>query len=118
MSERSVKCPTCPFEFAKLVDAGDFRAYRCPRCEWQRTTTDTRSTNRPADVCALCDAPIEDLTVGADHHLYLGSGWVHGGGREYIPVHGSCGRMGHWPEGCPAYDRDSALIRERLVAEP
>jgi hypothetical protein len=88
MSERSVKCPACPFSFARLVDAGDHHAYHCPTCEWQKPTTDRRPGNRPADVCALCDTPI-DLTQ-RDYHLYLGPGWVHGGGRENIPVHLSC----------------------------
>lgn len=89
MSERSVKCPRCTFSFASLVDAGGFRAYQCPTCEWTELTSDRRPGNRPADVCALCDGPI-DLAATIDHHLYLGPGWVHGGGREYIPVHHSC----------------------------
>lgn len=88
MSERSVRCPVCPFSFARLVDAGGFRAYACPTCDWERKTGDTRSGNRPADVCALCDRAI-DLT-SHDHHLYVGPGWVHGGGRENIPIHMTC----------------------------
>ncbi len=43
--------------------------------------------NRPQDVCALCDHAI---TADQMLHLYLGPGWVHGGGRECIPVHWHC----------------------------
>lgn len=93
MSERSVRCPECPFSFCRLTDAGDFRAYVCPRCGWQLGTTDNRPGNRPADVCALCDRAI-DLTT-TDHHLYLGPGWVHGGGRESIPTHMTCLNAAH-----------------------
>jgi len=88
VSERSVQCPRCLFSFARLVDAGDFHAYRCPTCDWTRETTDRRPGNRPADVCALCDTAI-DLT-GSNHHLYVGPGWIYGGGREYIPIHRLC----------------------------
>lgn len=88
MSERSVRCPVCVFSFCRLVDAGDFHAYVCPDCGWQRATADRRPGNRPADVCGLCDRPI-DLTT-SDHHLYLGPGWVHGGGREHLPIHRTC----------------------------
>lgn len=64
--------------------------------------------NRPADVCALCDRPIEGVgqgphgfaAPGSDHHRYVGPGWVHGGGRECIATHWSCltadrGRLMH-----------------------
>ena len=88
MSARSARCPECLFSFARLVDAGDHHAYHCPTCDWQRATDNRRPGNRPADVCALCDTAI-DLTT-SDHHLYLGPGWVHGGGREHIPVHYLC----------------------------
>ena len=106
MSERSVRCPVCPFSFARLVDSGDYHAYACPTCGWTRATTDRRPGNRPADVCALCDTPI-DLT-SHDHHLYLGTGWVHGGGREHAPIHMTCSqamdryeRTGTlWTDGC------------------
>lgn len=33
MAERSVKCPVCPFQFASLVDAGNYHAYLCPGCK-------------------------------------------------------------------------------------
>lgn len=47
--------------------------------------------NRPPDVCALCDRPIDLARSGyAGLHLFLGKGWVHGGGREHIPVHYGC----------------------------
>lgn len=106
MSERSVKCPVCPFSFARLVDAGDYRAYVCPACEWSRATDDRRPGNRPADVCGLCDGPI-DLT-STDYHLYLGPGWVHGGGREHLPIHHTCANAARaarrtgtiWTDGC------------------
>jgi len=116
MAERSVKCPTCPFQFASLVDAGNYHAYLCPDCGWERPTTDRRSANRPADVCSLCDTPISLRGTAADHHLYVGSGWVHGGGREYIPVHISCMHASTYPEGCPAQEIAAARVRERLVA--
>lgn len=106
MSERSVRCPLCRFSFARLVDAGDFHAYVCPDCGWTQHTHDRRPGNRPADVCALCDSPI-DLTT-SDHHLYLGPGWVHGGGREYAPIHMTCSQAADryirsgtlWTDGC------------------
>jgi hypothetical protein len=88
VSERSVRCPLCRFSFARLIDAGDYHAYRCFDCGWARLTDNRRPGNRPPDVCGLCDSAI-DLTTG-DHHLYLGPGWVHGGGRDYIPVHYTC----------------------------
>lgn len=103
MSERSVRCPECPFSFARLVDAGDFHAYRCPTCKWELPTTDIRLGNRPADVCGLCDTPI-DLTA-TDYHLYLGPVWAHGGGRESMPVHWSCA----------AYD-DMSIARDMAEA--
>lgn len=115
MSERSVQCPRCPFQFAKLVDAGGYRAYHCPACEWTQATTDERPGNRPADVCGLCDTPIHPLAYPSDHHLYVGSGVVHGGGREYIPVHGSCLNIKTLSEGCPAYENAVRRIGERLV---
>lgn len=106
MSERSIRCPECPFSFARLVDAGGYRAYHCPTCAWSAPTTNRRPGNRPADVCGLCDTPI-DLTT-TDHHIYLGPGWVHGGGRENLPIHMSCAdaiwayeRTGTlWTDGC------------------
>ena len=94
MSERSVRCPECPYSFARLVDAGDFHAYACPTCAWTKPTTDRRPGNRPADVCALCDTAI-DLTIQGGWeslHLYVGPGMVHGGGRENIPIHLGCGQ--------------------------
>ena len=91
MTERSVRCPVCPYSFARLVDAGNFHAYQCPTCGWTRPTEDQRPGNRPADVCAYCDRPI-NLTIGGHSglHLYVGSGRVHGGGRDHIPVHSGC----------------------------
>jgi len=101
MSERSVRCPRCTYSFARLVDAGDFHAYSCPTCDWKLVTSDRRPGNRPADACALCDRPI-DLT-DSDHHLYLGPGWVHGGGREMIPIHVTC------VQAMRAYERTGTL---------
>lgn len=118
MGERSVRCPVCPCSFARLVDAGDHHAYACPTCEWSKPTTDRRPGNRPADVCALCDRPI-DLTT-TDHHIYLGPEWVHGGGRENAPIHRTCAdamsayeRTGTlWTDGCccpPAWQKITGL---------
>jgi len=115
------RCPRCVFSFARLVDAGDFHAYVCPDCEWQRPTSDRRPGNRPADVCALCDRPI-DLTE-RDHHLYLGSGWVHGGGREHIPVHMTClgaGRRAQvtdtiWTEDCSCPSAWQQVTGDHLI---
>lgn len=120
MSERSVRCPVCTFAFARLVDAGDHHAYHCTDCDWQQPTTDRRPGNRPADVCALCDTPIDNLSIygGSDHHLFVGPGVVHGGGREYIPVHGSCLTIKSTPEGCPLYESSAARIAARLGAIP
>jgi hypothetical protein len=115
MTERSVKCPVCRFQFARLVDAGGYRAYHCPGCEWSQPTNDRRPGNRPADVCALCDTVISPLTYPSDHHLYVGTGVVHGGGREHIPVHGSCLEILSYPVGCPAYESSIARIKARLV---
>lgn len=86
-----MKCPVCPFSFARLVDAGNFHAYVCAECGWTRKTTDRRPGNRPADVCALCDQAVDaaDRKI-ANYHLYVGPGWVHGGGRETIPIHRLC----------------------------
>jgi hypothetical protein len=114
MSERSMRCPDCPFSFARLVDAGDFHAYVCPDCGWTKPTTDRRPGNRPADVCALCDTPIALRGPSADHHLYIGPGWVHGGGREYAPIHRTCGRIDHLDEGVPLYFAMRAVVAERL----
>jgi len=102
------------------VDAGDRHAYQCPTCEWGKPTTDRRPGNRPADVCALCDQAI-DLTT-SDHHLYLGSGWVHGGGRENIPIHASCSeamrayeRTGTlWTNGCSCPERWHQITGEHM----
>lgn len=60
------------------------------------------SGNRPNDVCGLCDRPI---TGGgfASLHLYLGPGWVHGGGRESCPVHHGCAWLGSLGEDTPVY---------------
>ena len=96
-----MKCPHCTFSFARLVDAGGYHAYACPTCDWRQPSTDTRPGNRPADVCALCDRPI-DLTT-SDHHLYLGPGWVHGGGREHAPIHVTCS------QAMRAYERTGTL---------
>ena len=115
MTERSVQCPICRFEFARLVDAGGYRAYQCTACTWSKATNDTRPGNRPADVCALCDTVISPLSLGSDHHLYVGPGMVFGGGREHIPVHGSCLEIRSYPEGCPAYENAVARITDRLV---
>ena len=91
MTERSVRCWRCAFSFARLIDAGNHHAYHCPTCNWQKPTTDRRPGNRPADVCALCDRPIDlKITGHVGGHLYVGSGWVHGGGREHIPCHDRC----------------------------
>ncbi len=114
MSERSVKCPECAFQFARLVDAGGYHAYHCPGCDWVKPTSDTRPGNRPADVCALCDTAIQ-LGYPGDHHLYVGSGWVHGGGRDHIPVHSSCLQIGHYPVGCAAYEIAAGQVLARLV---
>jgi hypothetical protein len=47
--------------------------------------------NRWPDACALCDRPIDLSATGYNgRHLFLGSGWVHGGGRECIPCHYGC----------------------------
>jgi hypothetical protein len=116
VSEKSVQCPVCPFQFARLVDAGGYSAYHCTACDWSKATSDTRPGNRPADMCALCDTPISPLSYPGDHHLYVGPGMVHGGGREHIPVHGSCLSITHWPEGSPAYVRDAGLVAGRLAA--
>lgn len=113
--DRSVKCPVCPYQFARLVDAGGYQAYQCPACTWVQSTNDHRPGNRPADVCALCDTAIDPLSSPGDHHLYVGPGVVHGGGREYIPVHGSCLSINSYPEGCPAYENAVARIVSRLL---
>ncbi len=120
MSERSVRCPECIFSFARLVDAGGYRAYHCPTCDWCRPTTDTRPGNRPADVCGLCDRPI-DLT-DHDHHLYLGPGWVHGGGRENLPIHRSCPESMRryectqtlWTDGCSCPSEWQAITGDHM----
>jgi hypothetical protein len=59
--------------------------------------------NRPLDVCALCDRAIKaDVPGGyASLHLYLGKGWVHGGGREEIAIHVGCGMLGDLSEDAP-----------------
>jgi hypothetical protein len=61
--------------------------------------------NRPNDVCALCDRAIENAYGGgyASLHLYLGPGWVHGGGRECIAIHHGCGELSELPEDAPHY---------------
>jgi hypothetical protein len=118
MSERSVKCPVCPFQFARLVDAGGYHAYHCPGCDWSKPTSDTRPGNRPADVCGLCDTAISPLAYPSDHHLYVGPGMVFGGGREHIPVHGSCLEIRSYPEGCPAYENAVRRVTERLAVTP
>lgn len=115
MSERSVQCPDCRFSFARLVDAGRFRAYVCSDCGWTRATTDARPGNRPADVCALCDTPI-DLTHPTDHHLYIGPGWIHGGGRESIPVHITCINAGE-PRDTLRREMARAWVGQRLGAD-
>jgi hypothetical protein len=53
--------------------------------------------NRWPDVCALCDRAI-DMAMPWTLHRYLGAGWVHGGGREYIPVHHVCAYVGELDE--------------------
>lgn len=124
MSERSVKCPVCPFSFCSLIDAGDFRAYVCRSCGWTQPTTDTRPGNRPADVCGLCDRPIVMTITRGDPpyqatvpnygstgaHRYIGPGMVHGGGRENIPIHSFCGQLDH------IYDDDSYLHNENWAS--
>lgn len=63
------------------------------------------SGNRPPDVCALCDRAI-DLINGTgwlSRHRYLGPGWVHGGGREEIPVHHGCAFVAGCPEDAPVW---------------
>ena len=58
--------------------------------------------NRPNDVCALCDTPITESGYGyAGLHLYLGPGWVHGGGCESIAVHAGCAWLGDLDEDAP-----------------
>ena len=110
MSERSVRCPVCPFSFARLVDAADFHAYACPTCDWLKKTADRRPGNRPADVCGLCDRPIDLAT--SDHHLYLGPGWVHGGGREQMPIHRTCS------DAARAYERTGTLWIDECSCPP
>jgi hypothetical protein len=61
-------------------------------------------SNRPDDVCALCDRPIDRKRspVGyASLHRYLGPGWIHGGGRNYIAVHHGCAWLGFCPPDAP-----------------
>jgi hypothetical protein len=66
--------------------------------------------NRPNDVCALCDRVIDDPNPGfIGLHKYLGPGWVHGGGREYIAVHWGCAVL-------PSYDETTPLYRSILAA--
>jgi hypothetical protein len=58
--------------------------------------------NRPDDVCALCDRAIDPNGVGFfSLHRYVGRGWVHGGGREYIAVHYGCITVFSYREGSP-----------------
>ena len=63
------------------------------------------SGNRWPDVCAICDRPI-DLSIRGGHvslHLYVGRGYVHGGGREHIPVHHGCIWLAHLRGDEPVY---------------
>lgn len=59
----------------------------------------TMRGNRPPDVCALCDRPIDLTAIGnTSLHLYVGAGMVHGGGRELIPVHYGCLVFDDWED--------------------
>lgn len=85
--------------------------------ELSEARTGAACGRRPADVCALCDRPI-DLTVRAGFaalHLYVGPGWVHGGGREEIPVHWACVALPDYPEGCPMHTSLSAWLSASFV---
>lgn len=69
--------------------------------------------NRPIDVCALCDRPIEEpnYTFGG-LHVYVGPGIAHGGARENIPCHVVCLGLG---EGQYDDERDGySYIGSRL----
>lgn len=60
--------------------------------------------NRWPDVCALCDRAIDDPQHGwRGLHLYIGPGYVHGGGREHIPVHYGCIYIAHLDGTEPIY---------------
>jgi len=68
--------------------------------------------NRWPDVCALCDRPI-DMTAGHGWrglHLYVGPGFVHGVGRENIPVHYGCIYLAHLDGSEPVYPDIVAAI--------
>ena len=72
--------------------------------------------NRPRDVCALCDRPIDLTSPGhSGLHLYVGSGMVHGGGRDNIPCHFGClvfgrrlesGAAEHWQRSLQRFRSD------------
>lgn len=84
--------------------------------------------NRPIDVCALCDRPIEksDYSYGG-LHLYVGPGMCHGGARENIPIHSVCGHLGQdrfddqrdeWSYlDSPAYKAHVAYYRNNLLPQ-
>lgn len=69
--------------------------------------------NRWPDVCALCDRAI-DLSIRGGWrslHRYLGPGWVHGGGRELIPVHHGCVYIAHLDGTEPVFPDVARAIR-------
>jgi len=74
--------------------------------------------NRPIDMCALCDRPIDLRIRGhAGLHLYLGAGWVHGGGRESIPIHHGCAWLGELTEEAPVRQDIIAAIFGSLATD-
>jgi hypothetical protein len=73
--------------------------------------------NRPKDVCALCDRAIDPSLPGeyGRMHYYVGPGWVHGGGREYIATHYGCLTAPGYPKDSPAYKIIHTYLKNHIM---